>query len=253
MRVKAPSDVVEYIRSNFQLVDGEVVCICPNSRIGPCARFNHSSYSKNYIKDVLEGRDPDLSVLFDKVDGKLFRNQDPVWGTRKGTEVTKSGTKVCGVKVFNTGYIKDIQERPEFKKIEPKHIELKQDTPVLEPLVASEYERWCIKDRFRLKEGEVVYCRDYRPFGDYTIINNMHYSKGYVQQVLECKDPDVSDLFEFREGVICCSQDPIWGLNKGKRVKLAIICGAIFTAEGYVIPEPPKQPKQPVEYLGEPE
>lgn len=243
MRVKAPSDVVEYIKEKFYLENGEVACICPNSSIGPRARFNHSSYSKSYIKDVLEGKDPDLSVLFDKVEGKLFRNNDPVWGTRGGMEVTSNGTSICGVKVFNTGAIKEILERPVFHKIEPKYIELKRDTLALEPLVASEYERWCIKDRFRLKEGEVVYFRGDKPFGDYTSINNMRYSKGYVQQVLEDKNPDVSDLFEFREGVICRSQDPIWGLNKGKRVTYTKVCGAVFTREGYVMPEPPKHPE----------
>ena len=249
MIVKAPEDVKEYIRSKFWLNNGEVVCICPDSRIGPRARFNHKSYSKSYIKDVLEGRDPDLSVLFDKIEGKLFRNNDPVWGLgRAGVEVTSNGTSICGVKVFNTGAIKDILERPVFKKIEPKHIELKQSTLALEPLVASEYERWCIKDRFHLIKGEVIYSKSGKPFGNYTRINNMCYSKGYVQQVLENKNPDVSDLFEFREGIIYRSQDPIWGQAKGYPFKYTKVCGAIFVIEGYVMPE-----QNPVEYPGEPD
>ena len=246
MRVKAPSDVIEYIRSKFQLINDEVACICPNSSIGPRARFNHNSYSKSYIKDVLEGKDPDLSVLFDIKDGKLFRNNDPVWGLgRAGVEVTSNGTSICGVKVFNTGAIKEILERPVFHKIEPKHIELKRDTLALEPLVASEYERWCINDRFRLKEGEVVYFRGDKPFGDSTTIDGMRYSKSYVQQVLEGKDPDISDLFELRDGVIYRNQDPFWGQAKGTPFKLSIICGGIFIAKGCVETEPEQlEPEQ---------
>ena len=248
MRVKAPSDVVEYIREKFQLVDDEVTY--KNGRYTPSFTVvNRRKYPMSYVKDVLEGKDPDLSVLFDTIDGELYRNQDPMWCVDKGRKVSDKGSKICGVKVFNTGAIKEILERPVFHKIEPKHIELKRDTLALEPLVASEYERWCIKDRFRLKEGEVVYFRGDKPFGAYTSIDSMRYSKGYVQQVLENKNPDISDLFEFREGVICRSQDPIWGLNKGKRVKYTKVCGTIFAIEGYVMPEPPKQ----TEYLGHPE
>ena len=69
MKIKAPEDVKEYIRSNFWLNNGEVEYKRDtNPQFGTCAKFNHNSYSKSYIKDVLEGRDPDLSVLFDRVD-----------------------------------------------------------------------------------------------------------------------------------------------------------------------------------------
>ena len=245
MRVKAPSDVVEYIRSKFWLNNGEVVK--NDWSIPSFAVVNRRNYSMSYVKDVLEGKDPDLSVLVDVIDGELHRSQDPVWSIYKGKKVSDNGSSICGVKVFNTGVIKEILERPVFKKMEPKHIELKRDTLALEPLVASECERWCIKDRFRLKEGEVVHFRGDKPFGDYTSINNMRYSKGYVQQVLENKNPDVSDLFELREGVVCRSQDPIWGLNKGKRVKYTKVCGTVFAIEGYVMPE--QRPTEEYELL----
>ena len=234
MKTKAPEDVKEYIREKFMLKMGKAV-----KKDGTMPGFtliNKRNYSMSYIKDVLEGRDPDLSVLFDRVDGELYRNQDPIWVGYKGTKVSDKGVKVCGVMVTQDG-IKEILEKPVFKRVEPQYIELKQATPVLEPLVASEYVQWRIKDRFRIKNGEVVYAKNSEPFGDYTSINNMRYSKGYVQQVLENKNPDVSNLFEFREGVICRSQDPIWGLNKGKRVKYTKVCGAIFAIEGYVMPE----------------
>lgn len=247
MKVKAPNDVVEYIRSKFTLVEGEVIYRrTKDHQFGTCAKFNGNTYSKSYVKDVLEGKDPDLSVLFNKVDGQLFRNNDPVWGARKGKIVTKNGAKVCGVPVTN-----EEPRPPTFKRSELKHIELKRDTLALEPLVASEYERWCFKDRFRLLEGEVVYRRDGKPFGGYARINDMRYSKGYVQQVLEDKNPDISDLFELRDGVVCRSQDPIWGQAKGAPISLALICGVIFTREGYVIPEK-QEPEQP-EYLGDPD
>ena len=245
MRVKAPSDVVEYIKEKFTLSMGKV--IKHDGTMPGFTLINKRNYSMSYIKDVLEGKDPDLSVLFDIKDDKLYRNQDPVWSIYKGTKVSDKGAKVCGVLVTQEG-IKEILERPVLKRVDPQYIELKQATPVLEPLVASEYEQWRIKDRFRLKNGEVVYIKGDKPFGTYTSINNMRYSKGYVQQVLENKNPDVSDLFEFREGVICRSQDPIWGLNKGKRVKYIKVCGAIFAIEGYVMPE-----QNPVEYLGDPD
>ena len=246
MKVKAPSDVVEYIRSKFQLVDGKVVK--NDGSIPSFTIINKRNYSMSYVKDVLEGKDPDLSVLFDTIDGELYRNQDPIWSIFKGKIVTSNGSKICGVLVTKEGVteIPPMKPRPEFKRVEPQYIELKQATPVLGPLVASEYEQWRIKDRFRLKNGEVVYAKNSEPFGGYTSINNMRYSKGYVQQVLENKNPDVSDLFELREGVVCRSQDPIWGLNKGKRVTYTKVCGAIFAIEGYVMPEPPKQ----TEYLG---
>ena len=240
MKIKAPEDVKEYIRSKFLLNNGEVEYKRDtNPQFSTYAKFNHSSYSKSYIKDVLEGKDPDLSVLFDIKDGKLYRNQDPVWDTRKGTEVTNNGAAVCGVIVTNGGVSSLI-----FKQSKLKHIELKRDTLALEPIVASEYVQWCIKDRFRLQEGEVVYIEGDKPFGGYTCINNMWYSKGYVQQVLEGKDPDISDLFELRDGVIYRSQDPIWGRAKGCPFKLAIICGAIFTGEGCVGTEP-SEPSEP--------
>ena len=260
MRVKAPSDVVEYIREKFTLAIGKV--IKHDGTVPSFTIINKRNYSMSYIKDVLEGKDPDLSVLFDRVDGKLYRNQDPVWAMYKGTKVSEKGAKICGVLVTQEGIkeilerpvmvtqegIKEILERPVFKKIEPKHIELKQATSVLEPLVASEYERWCIKDRFHLIKGEVIYSKSGKPFGTYTSINNMRYSKGYVQQVLENKNPDVSDLFEFREGIIYRSQDPIWGQAKGYPFKYTKVCGAIFVIEGYVMPE-----QKPVEYLGDPD
>ena len=100
-----------------------------------------------------------------------------------------------------------------------------------------------------LSNREVVYIKGDKPFGAYATIDGMHYSRSYVQQVLEDKNPDISDLFELREGVVCRSQDPIWGHNKGKRVTYTKVCGAIFAVEGYVMPEPPKQ----TEYLGNPE
>ena len=240
MIVKAPSDVVEYIKEKFTLAMGKV--IKQDGTVPSFTIINKRNYSMSYIKDVLEGKDPDISVLFDIKDGKLYRNQDPVWSIYKGKAVTSKGAKVCGVLVTQDG-IKEIPQEstaPTAPTVttEPTAATVAtKATLALEPLVASEYERWCIKDRFRLKNGEVVYAKNSEPFGDYTSINNMRYSKGYVQQVLENKNPDVSDLFEFRDGVICRSQDPIWGLNKGKRVKYTKLCGAIFAIEGYVMPE----------------
>ena len=246
MKIKAPEDVKEYIRSKFVLsCTGEVrYKRDKNPQFGTCAKFNGNNYSMSYVKDVLEGKDPDLSVLFDTIEGKLYRNQDPVWSIYKGTKVSEKGAKICGVLVTQEG-IKEILERPVFHKIEPKHIELKRDTLALEPLVASEYERWCINDRFRLKEGEVVYFRGDKPFGDSTTIDGMRYSKSYVQQVLEGKDPDISDLFELRDGVIYRNQDPFWGQAKGTPFKLSIICGGIFIAKGCVETEPEQlEPEQ---------
>ena len=248
MIVKAPEDVKEYIKSKFYLENGEVLYKRnTNPQFGTCAKFNGNIYSKSYVKDVLEGRDPDLSVLFDKLDGKLFRNQDPVWDTRKGTEVTNNGAAICGAIVTNGGVSSLIFK----KRSNLKHIALKRDTLVLEPLVASEYVQWCIKDRFRLQEGEVVYIEGDKPFSGYISIDNMRYSKSYMQQVLEGKDPDVSDLFELRDGVIYRSQDPIWGSFKGDPFKLAVICGAVFTGEGCVESEPEQsepEPSGPEEY-----
>lgn len=242
MIVKAPEDVKELIKNKFALKMGKAV-----KRDGTIPGFtiiNKRNYSMSYVKDVLEGKDPDLSVLFDTKDGQLFRNQDPVWAMFKGTKVSEKGAKICGVLITQEG-IKEILERPVFNKIKPKHIELKQSTLALDPLVVSEYERWCIKDRFCIKNGEVVYRRDSEPFGDYTSINYMRYSKGYVRQVLENKNPDISDLFELSEGVICRSQDPIWGRFKSKPVTYAKVCGVIFTGEGYVQSEQSEHPGNP--------
>ena len=67
MRVKAPSDVVEYIREKFTLSMGKV--IKHDGTVSSFTIINKRNYSLSYIKDVLEGKDPDLSVLFDIKDG----------------------------------------------------------------------------------------------------------------------------------------------------------------------------------------
>ncbi len=108
MKVKAPSDVVEYIREKFQLVDRKVVK--NDGSIPSFTIINKRNYSMSYVKDVLEGKDPDLSVLFDTIEGELYRNQDPVWAMYKGKKVSDKGVKVCGVMVTQEG-IKEILER----------------------------------------------------------------------------------------------------------------------------------------------
>ena len=101
MRVKAPSDVVEYIRSKFKLIKGKVV---KNDRSTPgFIVVNKRKYPMSYVKDVLEGKDPDLSVLFDTIDGELYRNQDPFWCIDKGKKVSDKGSKICGVLVTKEG------------------------------------------------------------------------------------------------------------------------------------------------------
>ena len=126
MKVKAPEDVKEYIRSKFVLSQGEVVYKRnTNPQFGSYAKFNSNTYSKGYVKDVLEGKDPDLSALFEQTDGVLFRSNDPVWGTRKGTEVTAI---VCGVKVLAD------------ETIVPKPSNIKKPKQVRKPVVTT----WCV-------------------------------------------------------------------------------------------------------------
>lgn len=238
MIVKAPNDVVEYIREKFTLSMGKV--IKHDGTVQSFTIINKRNYSMSYIKDVLEGKDPDLSVLFDIKDGKLYRNQDPVWSMYRGTMVSEKGAKICGVLVTNEG-IKDI----EYTKTE----KLKQVTPaslVLEPLVVSEYVKEYIKDRFRIRNREVVYIKGDKPFGAYATIDGMHYSRSYVQQVLEGKNPDISDLFELRDGVICRSQDPIWGSFRGRAINSAKVCGVSISKEGFrIMEEKPREPTPP--------
>ena len=113
MKIKAPEDVKELIKNKFMLKMGKAV-----KKDGTMPGFtliNKRNYSMSYVKDVLEGKDPDLSVLFDIKDGQLFRNQDPVWAMFKGTKVSEKGAKICGVLVTQEG-IRDILERPVFKE-----------------------------------------------------------------------------------------------------------------------------------------
>ncbi len=211
MIVKAPNDVVEYIKEKFTMAMGKV--IKHDGTVPSFTIINKRNYSMSYIKDVLEGRDPDLSVLFDIKDGELYRNQDPVWAMYKGTKVSEKGAKICGVLVTRDS-IREIYNNQETTS-GPKA------APALEPLVAPDHVKSYIKDKFRMKNGEAVYKIKDGPFGAYASIDGMHYSKGYVQQVLEGKNPDISDLFESINGVICRSQDPIWGSFKGKPINTA--------------------------------
>jgi len=129
MKVKAPEDVKEYIRSKFVLSQGEVVYKRnTDPKFGSYAKFNSNTYSKGYVKDVLEGKDPDLSGLFEQINGTLFRSNDPVWGTRKGVEVTKSGTIICGIKVLND------------ETIIPKPQNIKKPNQVRKSIITTRYE-----------------------------------------------------------------------------------------------------------------
>lgn len=251
MKVKAPNDVVEYIKEKFTLAMGKV--IKHDGTVPSFTIINKRNYSMSYIKDVLEGRDPDLSVLFDRVDGKLYRNQDPVWSIYKGKIVSSKGAKVCGVMVTQEG-IKEIPQETPVPTATTEPTGATKATLALEPLVASEYVKEYIKDRFRIRNREVVYIKGDKPFGAYATIDGMHYSRSYVQQVLEGKDPDISDLFELRDGVICRSQDPIWGSFKGKAINSAKVCGVSISKEGFQVlevaaPNPePVEPQTPDEY-----
>lgn len=237
MKVKAPNDVVEYIKEKFTLAMGKV--IKHDGTVPSFTIINKRNYSMSYIKDVLEGRDPDLSVLFDIKDGKLYRNQDPVWAMFKGTKVSEKGAKVCGVLITQDG----IRGIPQESTVATKATKATKATLALEPLVVSEYVKEYIKDRFRLRNREVVYIKGDKPFGNFMTIEHMRYSKGYVQQVLEGKDPDISDLFELRDGVICRSQDPLWGSFKGKPVVSTNVCGVLVTKEGFqILEEKPREP-----------
>lgn len=230
MKIKAPEDVKEYIREKFMLKMGKAV-----KKDGTMPGFtliNKRNYSMSYVKDVLEGKDPDLSVLFDRVDGKLCRNQDPVWSIYKGKIVTSNGAKICGVLVTQEG----IKEIPQESTATVTTVATKA-TLALEPLVVSEYVKEYIKDRFRIRNREVVYIKGDKPFGAYATIDGMHYSRSYVQQVLEGKDPDISDLFELTPDGICRSQDPIWGSFRGKAINSAKVCGVSISKEGFQVLE----------------
>ena len=246
MIIKAPEDVKEYIRERFMLKMGKAV-----KKDGTMPGFtiiNKRNYSMSYIKDVLEGKDPDLSGLFDIKDGKLFRNQDPVWSMYKGTKVSEKGAKVCGVLVTQEGIKEILQEStvpatPTVTTAPTAATVVTKATLALEPLVVSEYVKEYIKDRFRIRNEEVVYIKGDKPFGAYATIDGMHYSRSYVQQVLEDKNPDISDLFELRDGVVCRSQDPIWGSFRGKAINSAKVCGVSITKEGFqVLEEKPREP-----------
>ena len=245
MKIKAPEDVKEYIREKFMLKIGKAV-----KKDGTMPGFtliNKRNYSMSYVKDVLEGKDPDLSVLFDIKDGKLYRNQDPVWSIYKGKIVSSKGAKVCGVMVTQEG-IKEIPQ--ESTAPTPTVVsEATKATLALEPLVAPEHVKKYIKDRFRIRNGEVVYIKGDKPFGAYATIDGMHYSRSYVQQVLEDKNPDISDLFELTPNGIYRSQDPIWGSFKGKAINSTKVCGVTISKEGFQVlevvapvPEPTQAP-----------
>ena len=233
MRVKAPSDVVEYIKEKFTLSMGKV--IKHDGTMPGFTLINKRNYSMSYIKDVLEGKDPDLSVLFDIKDGELYRNQDPVWSIYKGTKVSDKGAKVCGVLVTQEG----IKEIPQESAVPATPVTPKaaKATLAMEPLVVPEHVKEYIKDRFRIRNREVVYIKGDKPFGAYAAIDGMHYSRSYVQQVLEDKNPDISDLFELTSTGICRSQDPIWGSFKGKAINSAKVCGVSISKEGFQVLE----------------
>ena len=246
MKIKAPEDVKEYIREKFMLKMGKAV-----KKDGTMPGFtiiNKRNYSMSYIKDVLEGRDPDLSVLFDRVDGKLHRNQDPVWSIYRGKIVSSKGAKVCGVMVTQEG----IKEIPQESTVPTTTVTPKaaKATLALEPLVVPEHVKQYIKDRFRIRNREVVYIKGDNPFGAYATIDGMHYSRSYVQQVLEGKNPDISDLFELTPNGIYRSQDPIWGSFKGKPINSTKVCGVSITKDGFqvleekptLVPEPTQAP-----------
>ena len=198
--------------------------------------INKRNYSMSYIKDVLEGKDPDLSVLFDIKDGELYRNQDPVWSIYKGKRVTSNGAKVCGVMVTQEG-IKEITQESTAPTAPTAATVTTQTTLALEPLVVPEHVKKYIKDRFRIRNREVVYIKGDKPFGAYATIDGMHYSRSYVQQVLEDKNPDISDLFELTPNGIYRSQDPIWGSFKGKPINAAKVCGVSISKDGFQILE----------------
>ena len=237
MRVKAPSDVVEYIREKFTLSMGKV--IKHDGTVPSFTIINKRNYSTSYIKDVLENKDPDLSVLFDVVDGQLFRNQDSVWSIYKGKRLTSNGAKVCGVLVTPDG-IKELPDTPKLERAtKPAEAALSIN---LETIVVPEHIKEIIKDRFHISDGKVVYKRLNKPFGSYAVIDGMHYSYSYVQQVLEDKNPDISNLFEERDGYIYRSQDPIWGSFRGRFINTAKVCGVAVEQGGFKLitkaPEP---------------
>lgn len=252
MKIKAPEDVKELIKNKFMLKMGKAV-----KKDGTMPGFTiitKRNYSMSYIKDVLEGRDPDLSVLFDIKDGKLYRNQDPVWSIYKGKIVSSKGAKVCGVLVTNEG-IKEIPQEstastPTVTLAATAATAAAKATLALEPLVVPYHVKEYIKDRFRIKNREVVYVKGDKPFGAYATIDGMHYSRSYVQQVLEDKNPDISDLFELTPDGIYRSQDPIWGSFKGKPINSAKVCGISISKEGFqvlevVAPAPDPEPVEP--------
>ena len=215
MRVKAPSDVVEYIRSKFWLNNGEVEYKKnTNPKFGTCAKFDGETYSKAYVKDVLEGKDPDLSVLFDKREGSLFRNNDPVWGTRKGVEVTKSGTLICGVKVLNTGAIVARPGKPK-----------KQDTNTTDyykAIEVPEHIKRLIHYRFKIRNGVVVYKHKTSDSGaplvlEKTRLAGHRYAASYVLAVLKGEKPNLESLFTVQNGCRVRNDDPVW--QKYKNIK----------------------------------
>ena len=212
MRTKAPSDVVEYIRSKFQLIRDEVTYKKnENPPFGTSAKFNGNTYSKSYVKDVLEGRDPDLSVLFDEKDGALFRNNDPVWSTRKGNEVTKSGTIVCGVKVLSD---RTIVGKP-VAKVKEASTDSGASTDYYKAIEVPKHIKRLIQHKFKLRNGVVVYKHKTTDSGNPKLLENTHlaghrYSASYVLAVLKGEKPNLETLFTIQDGCRVRNNDPVW-------------------------------------------
>ena len=225
MKIKAPEDVKEYIRSKFILSHtGEVIYRRDkNPQFGTCAKFNGNNYSKSYVKDVLEGRDPDLSVLFDKVDGKLFRNQDPVWSTRKGTEVTSNGATVCGVKVLNTGGTAT-------KPVATKPVATKPGEPIApdyyKAIEVPEHIKRLIHYKFKVKDGAVCYSKS-EIAAEKTNLAGHRYSNSYILAVLKGEKPNLESLFTISKGCRIRNDDPVWGKYKNTKSTKSFysICG----------------------------
>lgn len=242
MKVKAPEDVKEYIRSKFVLSQGEVVYKRnTDPKFGSYAKFNSNTYSKGYVKDVLEGKDPDLSGLFEQINGTLFRSNDPVWGTRKGTEVTKSGAIVCGVKVSSDGSIREKPGKP--KESTQKKINY------YEAVEVPEHVKRFIEYKFKLKDGVVIYKHRTTPSGnplklDKTNIAGHRYAYSYVLAVLKGEKPNLELLFTIQNGYRIRNDDAVWGIYKNKKSSKSFYstCGEIVpvNVEDSAITRPPE-------------